>query len=98
MFNISSIFKFLISNLETFKSKYSITITFGENLLRSIPLRTSSSCPSKSIERRSKLLSLYLLFRIILFKVWVLIFLIDETLAFWNLLVLSSNVFKGDLW
>ena len=48
--------KFLISSLETFKSRYSTTITFGENLTRLKPLRTSSSCPSTSIESKSKLL------------------------------------------
>ena len=74
--------KFLISSLETFKSRYSTTITFGENLTRLKPLRTSSSCPSTSIESKSKLLSLYFVFKIILSNVSVLIFLIEETLAF----------------
>ena len=79
---IYSMLKFLISRLETFKSKYSTTITFGENLTRLKPLRTSSSCPSTSIESKSKLLSLYFVFKIILSKVSVLIFLIEVTLAF----------------
>lgn len=74
--------KFLISSLETFKSRYSTTITFGENLTRLKPLRTSSSCPSTSIESKSKLLFLYFVFKIILSNVSVLIFLIEKTLAF----------------
>ena len=94
--NTSSSVRFLISNLETFRSKYSTTITLGLYLVRLKPLRTCSSWPSTSIESKSILKSLYFVFEIILSKVSVVIFFIDETFAFWNSLVFLSIVFIGD--